>query len=82
MRKLIKFAFCESIHATGTSPWHIRELTNKGLKCGGGADTKALCDREVAWDLEVEITQHHLIYNSCRRCFQKFLQIKETKGDK
>lgn len=24
-----KFSFCESVHATGTSPWHIRRLTDE-----------------------------------------------------
>lgn len=37
-----RFAFCESNHATGTSLWHIRELTGQGLKLGGGADTQAI----------------------------------------
>lgn len=70
--QVARFSFCETISATGTSPWHIRQLTDKGLKLGGGADSKSLCGREVAWDLEVEITRHHLIYNSCRRCFQRY----------
>ena len=50
-----KHSYCESIHATSTSPWHIRELTDQGRKLGGGADTKALCGLEVSWDLEVDV---------------------------
>lgn len=46
-----KYAFCETVHASGTSPWHIRELTSAGKKLGGGADTLALCGRKASWDL-------------------------------
>ena len=46
-----KFSFCETAFATGTSPWHIRELSEAGRKLGGGADTPTLCGREAAWDL-------------------------------
>ena len=69
----IRFAFCESVNATGTSPWHIRQLTTKGLKIGGGTDTKSLCGREMGWDLEVKITSHHLNLNHCcSKCAEKF----------
>lgn len=62
-----KYSFCESMYATGSSPWHVRLLTEKGRKLGGGADTSALCGRQVAWDLSVELTQHHLTH-CCRSC--------------
>lgn len=42
-------AFCETISAHLT---HIRPLTARGRKEGGGADTLALCDAEVLWDTE------------------------------
>lgn len=71
MKKTSQFAFCESMHATGATPWHIRKLTTQGLKFGGGADTKALCDRKVAWDLHVKITSHHLTH-CCLKCAQEF----------
>jgi hypothetical protein len=45
------YSYCEPVTATGTSPWHIRRLTEAGRKLGGGADTPALCGREVSWDL-------------------------------
>lgn len=67
------FAFCETQYATGTTPWHIRELTDHGRKLGGGADTRSLCDREVAWDLEVEITQLNLTV-ACPTCSTLFDQ--------
>lgn len=66
------FAFCESIYATGTSPWHIRKLTSKGIKLGGGADTESLCGRKMAWDLDVKITQHHLDH-CCNKCSKAYL---------
>lgn len=65
------FVFCESINASGISPWHIRKLTDKGLKLGGGADTDTLCGREMAWDLNVDITEHHLTH-CCKKCAEVF----------
>jgi hypothetical protein len=73
-KKTPQFAFCESIYASSISPWHIRELTYRGLKLSGGADTKSLCDREMSWDLDVEITPHHLTH-CCNKCAQKFKEI-------
>lgn len=66
-------SFCESVHATGTSPWHIRELTAAGRKLGGGADTPALCGRDLCkgWDLNVEMTDHHLSH-ACKKCVEVF----------
>jgi hypothetical protein len=69
----IEFAFCESVYATSTSPWHIRKLTDKGLKLSGGADTKALCGLEVCWDLGVEIDPLYLIQpDCCAKCVAEF----------
>ena len=62
------YAFCESVHASGHSLWHIRTLTDEGPKFGGGADTSALCDRKVAWDIDVELTKHHIEKNTCPAC--------------
>lgn len=65
------FSFCETVTAGPTTPWHIRELTGEGRKPSGGADTPALCSRVVAWDLEVEITAHHLTH-ACKACVEKY----------
>jgi len=73
--KLQTHSFCESITATSRSAWHIRPLTEQGLKLGGGADSLALCGREVCWDLEVDITNHHLTH-CCQVCAKKFLALK------
>lgn len=67
-KHMSNFSFCESVHATGRSLWHIRRLTEVGRKLGGGADTPALCGRVVAWDINVDITQFHLNKNTCKAC--------------
>lgn len=46
-------AFCESVHATGSSPWHLRWLDERVTS---------------GWDLSVAITAHHLENNACWRC--------------
>jgi len=74
-----EFAFCESVHATSTSPWHIRKLTDKGMMTGGGADTKALCGREVAWDVECEICPLVLIQpDVCGKCVTAYGEKKNA----
>jgi len=74
-----EFAFCESVHATSTSPWHIRKLTDKGMMTGGGADTKALCGREVAWDVECEIEPLVLIQpDVCGKCVTAYGEKKNA----
>lgn len=50
------YSFCESVHASGRSKWHIRRLTEKGRKLSGGIDTKSLCGGVSAgWDLSIPI---------------------------
>jgi len=74
----VKYAFCETVTATPWSRWHIRKLTEKGLKLGGGADTPAICGRMVAWDLSVVIDQHHLGH-SCLKC-QAAYRLEVPRG--
>lgn len=53
-----KISYCESVYATGTSPWHLRRLTAAGRKLGGGVDTASLCGRvqpPYGWDLESKV---------------------------
>ena len=74
-----RYVFCESIHAGGASPWHIRRLGHAGVKLGGGIDTPGLCGRpEVGrgWDLSVGLTEHHLGH-SCPRCVTLYRDAKE-----
>lgn len=66
------YAFCESVHAAPLAPWHIRKLSEAGLKTGGGIDTPSLCGRvrpfgdesgerrgAGGWDLRVRILPRH-----------------------
>jgi hypothetical protein len=72
-----KFAFCESVHASGTSPWHIRNVFQR-LHLTGGVDTPSLCGHvkpEVGgWDLNVKITEHHLKH-TCPRCVEMYRKV-------
>jgi hypothetical protein len=50
----MKLSFCETAAAGGL--WHIRRLTDQGKKLGGGADTRTLCGREAAWDVQFDFS--------------------------
>jgi endogenous inhibitor of DNA gyrase (YacG/DUF329 family) len=73
--RTVKYSFCETATAGPNTPWHIRRLTEVGRMLGGGADTSALCDRNVAWDLGVEIDNHHLPHY-CQKCKEIYLSEK------
>lgn len=75
------FAFCETRFAGPLAKWHIRRLTGKGLKPGGGADTAALCGRAVDWDLGVELSEFHLGRNTCEKCRHMFKQADKAGGE-
>ncbi len=75
----VKYSFCESVHATPYSKWHIRRLTKLGRKLGGGADTLALCGRVIGWDLDVKLDFHHLAHNSCPSCVEEYEKVKEEQ---
>jgi hypothetical protein len=75
-----EYSFCEFVSATPFSKWHIRLLTEKGQKFGGGADTLALCGRAVSWDLNVTITEHHLVHQSCSTCRDVYLNLMKGNG--
>ena len=73
-----EFAYCETIWASGISKWHIRQLTERGKKPSGGADSPGLCGREVAWDLEVPITAKNLDPKYvCTLCRMKYITLTE-----
>ena len=47
-----EYSYIEFVHATSTSPWHIRVLTDVGKKLGGGIDTPSLCGTKYnGWDM-------------------------------
>lgn len=64
------YTFCESTHASPYSLWHLRELD--GPRRLGGGVTRPLCGREWinGWDLDVELTPHHLENNCCPECLR------------
>ena len=71
-----KLSFCESVVATGVGKWHLRLLTDKGPKYGGGIDTDSLCGRVRAgrgWDAQVAITEYHKEHNTCAACLKEAL---------
>jgi len=77
------FSFCESIHATSLSKWHIRRLTDEGPKHGGGIDTDSLCGRVEkgrGWDLEVKPGNKELMGQTdkwpfvCKECLQRYVE--------
>jgi hypothetical protein len=66
------YSFCERVTATGSSPWHIRKLSESGPRPTGGADTPSLCGDKMGWDLnKVPITEHHLTH-CCQKCAEAF----------
>jgi hypothetical protein len=73
----VQYAFCERVTAGPTSPWHIRQLTDKGKKLGGGADTPSLCGSKMAWDVNVDITEHHLGH-SCKECVRLYRERSKS----
>lgn len=76
------YSFCESVHASSISPWHLRKLTEVGQKLGGGVDTPSLCGRvkeRQGWDLDVEITEHHLGH-ACPTCVAAY-RVAQRFGD-
>jgi len=76
-----EYAYCESIHASGSSRWHIRRLTAAGRKLGGGADTPALCGLTVAWDIGVVVGEWHNKY-ACPKCWKAYsTAIQAAPGD-
>lgn len=66
-----EYSYCESVTASGSSPWHIRRLTDAGRKTGGGIDTDSLCGRVKApygWDLERAVHRAHYEF-VCPTCY-------------
>ncbi len=64
-----KHSFCESVTATGISPWCIRPLTDQGRKLSGGVDTASLCGRVQpphGWDIGLPVSLTH--WKICEKC--------------
>ena len=71
-----QYAFCEPDTAGSLSKWHIRKLTDKGLKLSGGADTPSLCGREMSWDINVKVQVGPNGYVACHKCTSIYLGTK------
>lgn len=70
------YSYCESVHATSNSPWHIRKLTEVGRRLSGGVDTPSLCGRVRkgwGWDLEV-VLDGRLDKLGCPKCVELYKQ--------
>jgi len=75
-----EYSFCEKVVASPYSKWHIRELTDKGKFLGGGCDTKSLCGEKMGWDLNVRITNFHLVKNTCPKCKEVYEEGMKLVG--
>lgn len=77
-------SLCESVHASGRSPWHIRE--NAGpLKLGGGIDTNSLCGLvRAGWDLaghvETYVTKTTSQSFMCSACVDAYQAAQPSSG--
>lgn len=72
------YSYCESVHATGTSPWHIRKLVERGQMFGGGITTPSLCGLvSRGWDLLVDMAPVHN-QHTCTRCLAEYLRQTGT----
>lgn len=70
---MAQHSFCESVAAGSKGRWHIRRLTFRGAKPGGGADTSSLCGVKVAWDVPAQIT-HHQLQSCCPQCAKAYIE--------
>jgi len=78
VESLNKFSYMESVNATGTSRWHIRQIPNgENRKLGGGITTPSLCERiQKGWDLKTEVTQVFDPF-TCKECLAQYLSHTE-----
>lgn len=63
-----QYSYCESLAASGSSPWHIRKLSAGGQKLSGRVDTPSLCGRAMAWDINHPIGAHDEF--PCKKCLE------------
>lgn len=76
------YAFCENQAAGSASRWHIRHLTEDGLKLGGGVTTPALCGHLVHWDRKYPINRvavFLLADSICPKCSAAYLDTRGTQ---
>jgi hypothetical protein len=74
-----KYVFCET---TAAYVWHVRKLSEQGIKLGGGADTKTLCGLRPSWDLKAPVAAYaHIVRDGqgngiCHKCLQEYRKIR------
>lgn len=81
-KKQDEYSFCESVFAGPKSAWHLRKLTSVGRKLGGGIDTPFLCADKPGmggWDLDVPLSDFHLVENTCKRCLVKYRELTDKE---
>ena len=66
-----QFAYCETQNAASNGIWHIRRISSKGRCLGGGADTAAMCGRDVSWDLKVPVNLESHQEWVCESCWKE-----------
>lgn len=75
-----KYSLCEGLHPRDYSPWHIRELTDKGRRLKGGIDTSSLCGQvKRGRDLNGEVSRVNTDW-VCKKCRLIYLKrvLKES----
>ncbi len=77
-----QYSYMEFVTAGSRSRWHVRKLTDKGQKFGGGIDTTPLCgrtypngDRINGWDLRVELDRRHDDH-TCQSCLEELNRVR------
>lgn len=77
-------AYCETVYATGSSPIHIRRVSDAGMTLSGGADTPSFCGLKVSWDtsavanaadLEARIANAHESNRTCTECADEAFSV-------
>lgn len=78
----MNYSFMEFVFASSISRWHIRKLTDKGKKFGGGIDTAPLCGQKHddgklinGWDVRADINDRRHDDHTCLGCLEKYNEL-------
>lgn len=76
-----EYAYCERVTAGSNTSWHIRELTSRGHRYGGRADSLSLCGARVAWDVKCDVSSEPTD-RDCKWCREAFnLRKRDERRD-
>lgn len=64
------YSFCEAWRAATLSRWHIRTLTDAGIKIMGGTDTPSLCERGMSWDVTPRAMDRDSVCSTCVKVYE------------